>query len=531
MKLLDLSKFEKIAQDDRTATMRHKDGHTMTILIARLPKLHQEQLRRIRLAEGGEASATDEDDSEADAAPAQPGMAAAEALNANPPAAPQMPGDLSNAQNAAATPAQAVQMAGQGADIQQKIDTAAAAGKQQIAQEQASNAQAIMDRQNATIQEMKQHTDDLAKWTRENPRDSNQYWKSMTDDQKTGTALGLFLGGFAGPNNPALNYLNHQIDRNIADQQENYQRQRNVFGAYQQLYGDENVSTALTKVSMNDKLLAEADRLTALLGTPQAAANNAKFKANTLKENYDNLQKAAFIHNALPNGPGPEAPAGAPGPAMPQAPMNPETKAGKPAYGPESANVQGVYQPKPLLNPHAGRIASGLAARANAGDPMAAAQLPRVQEQYARAQKADEVLSRAEALYNTLAANRDSIGGWISRQVGGVDTGGEGIIGTAASMAGKYAGDVFSGFRDLGDNSHEQEMNRSYNTAAQELSDMLRSVYPSIGGGELHSKMSGILPDKNDTPEQVKDKMKAFEDLIRTSGEFNFLKDNHMMER
>lgn len=53
MKLLNLSQFKKTKHDDHTAEMQHKDGHTIIIAIKKLPKIQQEQLKRLPLSEGG----------------------------------------------------------------------------------------------------------------------------------------------------------------------------------------------------------------------------------------------------------------------------------------------------------------------------------------------------------------------------------------------------------------------------------------------------------------------------------------------
>ena len=39
MKGLNLSSFKKVAEDKHTATMRHEDGHTLTIAKAPLPAI------------------------------------------------------------------------------------------------------------------------------------------------------------------------------------------------------------------------------------------------------------------------------------------------------------------------------------------------------------------------------------------------------------------------------------------------------------------------------------------------------------
>jgi hypothetical protein len=544
MKLLDLSKFEKVSEDKHTTRMRHKDGHEMTILHSKLPKIHMEQLKRLKMAKGGKAHyddgtpndpvSQDDVDTSAPSAESAPPVQfpAADALSTQPVQQAQLPTNLGNINNAADVPAQSVAMTGQAADLGQRIDAAASQGKLAIAQQQERNAQDILDRQNQSIADMKQHTDDFADYSRNNPQDSNKYWNSMDDAQKSQTALGLFLGGLGGggTSNLAMDYLNKQIDRNVSDQQQNYQKQKNIFGAYQSLYGDENVSTALTKVSMNDKILADSDRLTAQLGNPIAQKQNMILKANTLKENADLLQKAAMIRNAPASGGG-QSLAPAQGQQQSGQSSNPEAPAGNktPAYGPESANSSnGTYQIQPLLKPGAAQIMDQYARRAT-GDPAAAAQLGQLKEQYQAAAKADGVLGQAHDIFNELR-NNATPGGWTGRMANETNLGGIPVIGGVASAISHGAGDFLTGARKaLGQNEGDEfAQNRDYNTAAQKLSDLFSSVYKGIGVENLKNKLSGMLPDEQDTPENVTKKEKAFEDLIKSSLERNVLQNAGM---
>lgn len=65
MKLLDLSQFEKIAQDKHIAKMRHRDGHEMTIIISKLKPIHKEQLKRLKMSDGGGVHEQDEQSAQA----------------------------------------------------------------------------------------------------------------------------------------------------------------------------------------------------------------------------------------------------------------------------------------------------------------------------------------------------------------------------------------------------------------------------------------------------------------------------------
>jgi hypothetical protein len=57
--MFDLSKFQKTAEDKDTTTLKHEDGHEMRIMHAMIPKIQREQLKRLKMSEGGEAQEAD----------------------------------------------------------------------------------------------------------------------------------------------------------------------------------------------------------------------------------------------------------------------------------------------------------------------------------------------------------------------------------------------------------------------------------------------------------------------------------------
>ena len=98
--------------------------------------------------------------------------------------------------------------------------------------------------------------------------DERGYIKSMTLPRQISTGIGMALGGFSVPfggHNYTADLLNKQIDNNIAAQKENYQHEKNVYGAAHQLFGDDQVATNFAK----DVLLEQAKNL-----TRQAALTN-----------------------------------------------------------------------------------------------------------------------------------------------------------------------------------------------------------------------------------------------------------------
>lgn len=56
MGAFDLRQFEKIAEDEDTATLKHPKGHTIVIAVKALPKIQREAIKRLKLSKGGGVS-------------------------------------------------------------------------------------------------------------------------------------------------------------------------------------------------------------------------------------------------------------------------------------------------------------------------------------------------------------------------------------------------------------------------------------------------------------------------------------------
>ena len=87
--------------------------------------------------------------------------------------------------------------------------------------------------------------------------DPKHYQENMTSGQKVGTAIGLFLGGMSTPfthqGNPALEFLNKQIDRDIDAQRMNMDKAKNMLlGANQEMFHDNVLATNATRIQLND---------------------------------------------------------------------------------------------------------------------------------------------------------------------------------------------------------------------------------------------------------------------------------------
>lgn len=576
--MLKLDKFKKIAEDDKTVTMRHDDGHEMKIIVKSLPHIQREQLKRLKLADGGKvqkmADGTPDDTVQPDqsgsqsvnpdhsttininASPSQPASAATpvptpappsvatdptqipmgpvQTFPASPPIAPTANAEHPNV--AATVPAQALRMQQQAGNEQQAIDTAKSQANVDLAQQAQENAIAAQKRIDAAVIENKQHADDMAKIIND-PKNNNPqaFYENMNVPRKIATSIGLLFGGLAGKGqgNIVMDYLKDQQDKDIAAQRQRSSNATTVWGAYNNLYNNENAATEMSRKTWNDKLAGQANEIAAQLGTPQAAQINHMLQGKLMNDGYQHLQNAAYLTGGSRSSTPIGGTSGATGSGALDGASSIEPSGGpggKPKYGPGSADDTGVYNIQPILKNNAAAILSDQARRAAAGDPDAAAQLPRLQDQYAKAQKADEVISRARDIFSSLKRNATP-GGWTARLAEHTSLEGVPVVGSALNAIGQFAGDAITGVRqgmgvqDKVDPGNEFSKNRQYETSRQELGDLLRSVFPGIGGGEYNSKLNAITPDREDSQDDVKKKMRAFEDLIKTSGEFNVLKN------
>ena len=571
--MLNFSKFQKIADDGKTVTMRHEKGHEMKILLRALRPIEREQIKRLKMAEGGKIqrladgtddkplenqptdSSTDQDNQQSQApagthitinAGAQPTQPAQQTPLAQPVQVPQanvpnfapVPGNvqtsnMANPTGAALTQQQAQTLAQKAGNTQQFIQGVQSQANVPLAQQQQNNAVASAARIDNTVKDFQTHTNDMAKYLSDPKNmDPMSFYEKMSTPGKIGTALGLILGGFkqgfSGGNNPAMDWLVDQQNKDIAAQKQKADNMRTVWGAYNSLYGNENVSTELAKKSWNDKLAAQANETAAKLGTPQAAVNNQLLQSKLLQDNYDHLQKAAFIADQ-PMGGGSGGP---PAQVMPQ-----EQSAPKEKTGPEHADVTGVYNIRGILAPDVDSKLKKLQAAAAAGsDPRAAADLPIVMAQLSDATQRDAMLSQAPELYHALTGNATT-GGWVSRNISGGALGtaaaaipGVGpLLGTAIGTAGSYLGEGINALNTLNNKIYAPEegselrKEENYNIAHKQLSDYLRKAYPAAGAGEIESKLQGIIPDKMSDKDNVTKHMKSFEDLVKTGGQYDAL--------
>jgi hypothetical protein len=143
--------------------------------------------------------------------------------------------------------------------------TSTIAGQQQTAQTYQDHYSALeQERQNFMSDIENQHID------------PQHYLNSMGTGSKIATGIGLILGGMGGglshQGNPALDFLNKQIDRDIQAQQTNLGKSENLLSANLKQFGNLRDATDMTRVMQMDIVGNQMKQAAATAMSPLAAA-------------------------------------------------------------------------------------------------------------------------------------------------------------------------------------------------------------------------------------------------------------------
>jgi hypothetical protein len=127
--------------------------------------------------------------------------------------------------------------------------------------------------------------------------DPNHYLENMGAGQKIATAIGMLLGGASSHvtgTNPAADFLNKQIERDISAQREGLEQKKTLLGANQALFRDNLTAENQTRINMNDIYDHQIQLAASKLGTPQAKANADAAHSKFAMENAQLLQQNAM---------------------------------------------------------------------------------------------------------------------------------------------------------------------------------------------------------------------------------------------
>ncbi len=148
-------------------------------------------------------------------------------------------------------------------------------------------------------QQLAQHAQAYENYINQHPPNPNAYLENMGAGRKMATAVGLMLGGMGqgliGGDNPALTFLNSQIQNNIEAQKQRADQQKTVWGAYNDLYHNGQVATNMATVAEINRVGHMVNMQAARLKTLEAARQAKLFNSNLQMEKDGLFQKSAGI--------------------------------------------------------------------------------------------------------------------------------------------------------------------------------------------------------------------------------------------
>ena len=151
------------------------------------------------------------------------------------------------------------------------------AQKAQIAiQEQQAKQQALAEEYQSHTKSLQQERDSLMKDLNGGHINPNQFWEDKSFMGKLGTAIGLIMGGIGGgltgQENPAMKFLQAQMDRNINAQRLNLENKHNLLNANRAQFQNERDALDATRIMQNDIVSNQLKLAAAQAAEPKAKA-------------------------------------------------------------------------------------------------------------------------------------------------------------------------------------------------------------------------------------------------------------------
>ncbi len=136
--------------------------------------------------------------------------------------------------------------------------------KQQVMQQEYQNS----------YQELEQSRKALIQDIKDGHINPSQFMDNKSDLGKISTAIGLIMGGIGGEGkaNPALDFINKQIDRDIEAQKANLGKKQNLLSATMQQFGNLKDAMQMARVYQTDIYAAKMEEAMAHAKSPMAKA-------------------------------------------------------------------------------------------------------------------------------------------------------------------------------------------------------------------------------------------------------------------
>lgn len=307
MKGLDLRNFKKVATDQKSSTFKNNKGAEIKISHAGLSKSHLNQLKALPL-HSEDGNVVPEADLASPSPIPPPAISSQEIPNEPLPHSLPPPTEESALQSADAAqmptaPGQMGSLPEQHSPVSQQppkkgISATDIPGvsqeikginQQATAQQQQSQFMANAERAHRQALEiaaaewqnnskgMEEDIHNALKDVQAGHIKPNQYLENMGTGSKIASAVGLFLGGlgsaYTHQGNPALDFLNKQIDRDIDAQKTGLNNKLNVYHGYLQKYKNASVAEQMTRATQYALYASQAKEIMDKFQGPAAEAN------------------------------------------------------------------------------------------------------------------------------------------------------------------------------------------------------------------------------------------------------------------
>lgn len=186
-----------------------------------------------------------------------------------------------------------------------------AAAESQMGQAQSADLQKGQEIQQTALKNYQTHYQNLENERQSFINDINNnhinpkhYMDNMSTGSKIATAIGLIAGGIGEgfthtSGNPALQFLNAQIDRDIATQKTNLGASENLLSANMRQFGNLQDATTMTKVMQTDILANQLKQEAAKAQSPLAQARLLQARGALTKESSAGMAQIAMRKTLL----------------------------------------------------------------------------------------------------------------------------------------------------------------------------------------------------------------------------------------
>lgn len=187
--------------------------------------------------------------------------------------------------------------------IKEKANAEASQAKQQAGLEQ-QYQQTLQQAQDNWAQNSKQMQDEIMNVVGDVDRkviNPKHYLENMGTTSKVATAIGLLLGGIGGgitgTSNPAMDFLNKQIDRDIESQKAQQQNRQTIYHAYLEKYHNAQIADSMARATQYGIYASQLKQAAAQNGSALAQAQ-AKINLGELEQRaLPWVMKSNFLQN------------------------------------------------------------------------------------------------------------------------------------------------------------------------------------------------------------------------------------------